>query len=346
MNFKDLGGSLQIDRSTLQVARPINHVWTRQDFMGSVKVRAGFGRNDYKVDPGLYAFGQPNSESDVLVTANYKLTFDIVRKNLLGLHVWLLVLDTKGVNVWCAAGKGTFGTDELINRIAVTKLTQIVNHRRIIVPQLGAVGIAAHCIKAGSGFNVIYGPVRAEDIRSFIKANYRATESMRTMFFPLKERIKLVPTEITQNYKYLLFGVVILTALSAVNGFGFNFTKCIYNIFPIILLISAAYLAGTLITPSFLPWLPFRSFSSKGALSGFFVWIIVALFGNFDDNVEALSWVLVFVSLSSFLAMKFTGASTFTSLSGVKKEMKYAFPLQIIMGIAGIGLFLISRLFN
>jgi len=44
--------------------------------------------------------------------------------------------------------------------------------------------------------------------------------------------------------------------------------------------------------------------------------------------------------------MNFTGASTFTSLSGVKKEMKYALPLQIVLGIAGLGLFLVSNLLS
>jgi hypothetical protein len=39
--------------------------------------------------------------------------------------------------------------------------------------------------------------------------------------------------------------------------------------------------------------------------------------------------------LSSFIAMNWTGTSTFTSLSGVQKEMKTALPLQI--GFAGIG---------
>jgi len=31
--------------------------------------------------------------------------------------------------------------------------------------------------------------------------------------------------------------------------------------------------------------------------------------------------------------MNFTGSSTYTSLSGVKKEMKTALPLQIVSGI-------------
>jgi CO dehydrogenase/acetyl-CoA synthase gamma subunit (corrinoid Fe-S protein) len=126
-----------------------------------MKCRLSAFRNNYIVEPGMYAVGAPDKSSDVLVSANYKLSFDALRQVLKGLNAWVLVLDTKGINVWCAAGKGTFGTDELVQRISVTKLNRIVDHRRIIVPQLGAPGISGHEVKKASGFKVCYGPVRA-----------------------------------------------------------------------------------------------------------------------------------------------------------------------------------------
>ena len=95
----------------------------------------------YRVDPGLYSLGSPTAEAKVFVTANYKLSFDHLRKGLNGLDAWILVLDTKGINVWCAAGKGTFGTDELVRRIGSEKLTEKVSHKNLIVPQLGAPGL-------------------------------------------------------------------------------------------------------------------------------------------------------------------------------------------------------------
>ena len=68
---------------------------------------------NYKVDPGLYALGAPDADSPVLVSANFKMSFDLLREALPGRNAWILVLDTDGINVWCAAGKGTFGTEEL-----------------------------------------------------------------------------------------------------------------------------------------------------------------------------------------------------------------------------------------
>ena len=112
--------------------------------------------------PGLYAVGEPDRESDVFVTANYKLSFDILRRELKGLNAWIIVLDTKGINVWCAAGKGTFGTNELINRINEINLHNVVSHRRIIIPQLGAVGVNARIVHQRTGFRVYFGPVHAK----------------------------------------------------------------------------------------------------------------------------------------------------------------------------------------
>jgi hypothetical protein len=129
----------------------VPHALNFDDRLGAWKVRWAIGRMSYTVEPGLYAVGNPDAGSPVLVSANYKLSFDSLRKELHDISAWILVLDTNGINVWCAAGKGTFGTGELINKIQETDLKKIVNHRQLIVPQLGAPGVAAHLID----FNII-----------------------------------------------------------------------------------------------------------------------------------------------------------------------------------------------
>ncbi|MDO9210860.1 MAG: mercury methylation corrinoid protein HgcA, partial [Deltaproteobacteria bacterium] len=45
-------------------------------------------------------------------------------------------------------------------------------------------------------------------------------------------------------------------------------------------------------------------------------------------------------AISAYLAMNFTGASTYTSLSGVKKEMRWAVPVEIGAAAAGLVLWL------
>ena len=96
-----------------------------RDRAGTVSTRIGIGRYNYKVVPGLYGVGNPGADSPVLVTANYKLTFDALRKELGGIDAWILVADTRGINVWCAAGKGLFSTDEVVRRVKASRLTDV-----------------------------------------------------------------------------------------------------------------------------------------------------------------------------------------------------------------------------
>jgi hypothetical protein len=129
-----------------------------RDHLGAVRVRWNVARTQYRVPPGLYAVGEPGNDSPVLVSANYKLSFDSLRSVLSGRSAWILVLDTKGINVWCAAGKGTFGTDELVARVASAELARVVSHRKLVVPQLGAPGVSAPEVHRRCGFRARESP--------------------------------------------------------------------------------------------------------------------------------------------------------------------------------------------
>lgn len=315
------------------------------DFMGAVMVRWGINRDNYLVSPGLYAFGSPSPTSDVFVTANYKLSFDTLRKNLSGVNGWILVLDTRGVNVWCAAGKGTFGTKELVSRIKLISLDKIVNHKRIILPQLGATGVAAHIVKEESGFNVHYGPVRASDIKQFISDGYRADKEMRRVTFSFKDRIKLIPNDFIYGKFYLLGAMAVIFIISGLTRNGFSYRDFSGEGGPAILSVFLAYLSGIVITPICLPYIPGRPFALKGFITGSIVFLILLSLNLKGKNIfEIVSWFLIITAISSFLAMNFTGSSTYTSLSGVKKEMKISLPLQIGFAISGIVLQVIGKL--
>jgi hypothetical protein len=260
------------------------------------------------------------------------------------LNVWLLVLDTKGVNVWCAAGKGNFGTKELVRRIQSVSLEKIVTHRRLILPQLGATGVAAHLVKASSGFTVIYGPVRAADIQAFIQAGNKATKAMRRVNFGWYDRIKLVPNDLIYNLRYFAAAFILFFILSGVNGDGFSFRQAAAVLLPIIQIITAGYAAGLIVTPLLLPYIPVRSFSFKGFITGGVVSLLFILMYPFGGSLLMKVGGLFFVSgFSSYLAMNFTGSSTYTSLAGVKKEMKIGVPLQIAFGAVALVLVILNN---
>ena len=222
----------------------------------------------YTVVPGLYSVGKPDERSPVLVTANYKLSFDKLRSELTGRNVWILVLDTKGINVWCSAGKGTFGTMELVGRIESTGLANLVSHRELILPQLAGPGVAAHEVKKKSGFKVIYGPIRAEDLPTFLDSGLKATPEMRLKTFTLWERMVLIPVELINVVKagLIIFPVMFLLAYLGKLGDG-TVSALNHGLFSVLALLMAV-VAGAVLTPLLLPWLPGRAFSIKGLTLG------------------------------------------------------------------------------
>lgn len=329
--------------ATETVINQVSNNLNFSDLLGAVRVRWGINRDNYRVSPGLYATGSPDQDSDVFVTSNYKLSFDTLRKNLAGVNGWILVLDTKGINVWCAAGKGTFGTTELVNRIKKVSLEKFVNHKRIIVPQLGATGVAAHKVKEATGFNVHYGPVRASDLSKFIDNGYRADKEMRKVTFGFNDRIKLIPNDFVYGKYYLLGAMAVMYLLSGLSRNGISFSDFSGHGGPAILKVFLAYFAGIVLTPLLLPYIPGKYFSLKGFFSGLLIFLVVVLFKSTGNVIDTLSWFFIITVISSFLAMNFTGSSTFTSLSGVKKEMKLSIPFQIGFAIAGIALQVVAK---
>lgn len=311
---------------------------TWRDRRGGYRVRWGIGRYDYTVDPGLYAVGTPTDLSPVLVTANYKLTFDALRRTLTGRDAWILVLDTRGINVWCAAGKGTFGTAELISRIQGTGLAQVVSHGVLVLPQLGATGVAAHEVRRATGFRCVWGPVRATDLPAFLDSGMRATVEMRRVTFPLRDRLVLMPVEAV-NLLGLTVAVAAGAALIGGIGPGFYSIARALERAPIAAAAAiAAIVGGTVVTPALLPWLPSRMFAEKGAAVGIVAALLIdAAFWSAHAPLSLAAAGLVAVVGSSFAAMNYTGTSTYTSLHGVEREMRLVMPWQALGALLATG---------
>jgi len=302
--------------STITSANRIDHALARW----------GVNRMGHIVPPGLYRLNNPAPESPVFASANYTLSFDALRSALAGTAAWILVLDTKGINVWCAAGKGTFGTDELVRRIEVTGLPGIVSHRKIIVPQLGAPGIAWPEVARRSKFITEFGPVRARDLPEYLKT-HTATPAMRRVEFPLHDRLVLTPVEFVHVALYLIAGAAVLWFLAG----------------PIAALAAiTAVLGGTVLFPALLPLIPTKDFSTKGLILGLVLAIPFAVsFGTIPallpvgNALGALAALLLIPAVVAYLALNFTGCTTFTSRTGVKKEIFRYVPVMAAMAVIG-----------
>ena len=281
----------------------------------------------HRVEPGLYRLGNPTMESPVFASANYTLSFDALRSSLGGYDAYILVLDTKGINVWCAAGKGTFGTEELVKRIENAGLAGIVTHQKIIVPQLGAPGISSYDVQRHSSFKVEYGPVRARDLPEFLKTG-KATPEMRRVEFLVRDRIVLVPVELVH---VTLPAIVVAAGLWFLAG-------------PIAALAAiSAVVAGTMIFPVLLPFIPTKDFTTKGLILGGVVALPFAVafasgtaLPDWAALIAAITPLLIMPAVTAYLALNFTGATTFTSRTGVRKEIFRYVPVITIMAGAGV----------
>lgn len=322
-----------IDTPTGQVP-VVSSVLSWADRVGGYKVRWGFGRYTYTVDPGLYAVGTPDDRSPVLVSANYKLSFDALRRELGRRSAWILALDTRGINVWCAAGKGTFGTDEVVHRVESADLPLTVSHNVIVLPQLGAPGVNGPEVRRRTRFRVVYGPVRAADVPAFLDAGMRATAEMRRVRFTLRDRLVLVPVEIANELKIAAIATTVVALVGGVGSGWYSLARAADRGLIGLAAVLGALFAGTVLTPLLLPWVPGRMFSTKGAIVGAVaaaaLFAKAALSGVASSPVTLAAAALFVIAGSSFGAMNFTGTSTYTSLHGVEKEMRLVMPWQAL----------------
>ncbi len=307
----------------------VSSVITKGDRWDHFLARWGINRMGHVVKPGLYSIGNPNPDSPVFVSANYTLSFDALREYLAGVDGYILVLDTKGINVWCAAGKGTFGTEELISRIGATHIGEVVRHRNLILPQLGAPGVVGWEVKEKTGFNVEYGPIRAIDLPAYLKTHL-ATPEMRTVYFTFLDRLVLIPVELVNVFPLaLVLGVI---------QFFFGGIASVF-------VLASAILAGTVLFPLLLPWLPTKDFSSKGLILGAFVilpFVLERLLfpGSSIDFWNQILWILtrflILPPITGYLALNFTGSTPFTSRTGVRREIYTYIPVMAGMLVTGI----------
>jgi thiamine transporter ThiT len=318
-----------------------------KDILHDWKARWSVRRSHFRIPTGIYAVGNPGESSPVLVTANYKLTFDKLRIELGLMDLWILVIDTKGVNVWCSAGKGTFSAPEIISKIRQTGLAKIVSHRQLILPQLAAPGVSAQAVSKAAGFKVVYGPIKAKDIPAFIANGCNATPAMRRVTFDLSERIVLTPVELLMTSKYIPIAVLMFFLINLINNGGLSLNQVLkvagFNSLPYLI----AIVIGCFIVPVMLPVLPFRSFAAKGTVAGIIWSLIVMRLGDVFMFSSSLSIILanslLLTAIVAFLALNFTGSTPFTSFSGTQKETLRAVPIIMIASVIGLVLLVIGR---
>ncbi len=163
----------------------------------------------YPTLPRLIRIGNPGLKSPVLVTSNYDLTVRRVCRALRSVDCYLLVAPAGGIDVWCAAGGGRFSVDSIISILKTSRVAGLVDHRRLILPQLCANGINLFDVRRRTGWSAVFGPVNADDIPAYLKGR-RRTEPMMRVTYSVRERLEMaVAMWGSLSLRYTIFPMLI-----------------------------------------------------------------------------------------------------------------------------------------
>ncbi|MCG3221230.1 MAG: 4Fe-4S binding protein [Candidatus Heimdallarchaeota archaeon] len=140
---------------------------------------------------GYQRVGNPDENSPVLLTCNFHLTILRLKKATKGLNYHLLIANSKGINVWCAATGDSLNNHSVISVIKTSGIEDKVNHKKVIMPQLAAPGVESKVILKNVGWKILWGPVDAKDIPEFFESNFEKTDEMKQVEFRLVQRIEM-----------------------------------------------------------------------------------------------------------------------------------------------------------
>lgn len=145
----------------------------------------------FSTTTGLRVVGTPGPDAPVFLTCNFDLTVRRVLRALEGLDCYLLVANSKGINVWCAAGGGILNAHSVVSVLKSSGIADKVGHRVLTLPQLSAPGVDVRTIERQTGWRCQFGPVYAEEIPAYVAAGFIKTDEMRRARFPLGARLEM-----------------------------------------------------------------------------------------------------------------------------------------------------------
>jgi NAD-dependent dihydropyrimidine dehydrogenase PreA subunit len=138
----------------------------------------------------LIRVGNPGRQAPVLLTGNYDLTVRRVLRGLRGQDAYLLVAPSGGTNVWCASAGGGLTAHQVISSLRTSGIDKLINHRRLILPQLCATGVEPRIVTQRTGWHVVFGPVYARDLPAYLSQGHKS-DAMRQVAFPLSARLEM-----------------------------------------------------------------------------------------------------------------------------------------------------------
>jgi hypothetical protein len=321
----------------------VGHKWTSDVWWSAVRCRLGrFGQHS-RVAPGLYALGRPDSGSPVLVTASYRLSFDLLRRDMGGIDCWILVLDTRGLGVASAAASGLFGTDELVTRITASRLARVVTHRALIIPARASGVIDTGLVAASTGFEARIGPRRTSEIRSFLAGR----EPAKHRDSGVLDTLVLTPVELGRSllwYPGFAFAALLYAGLGP--G-GVTIDRAFAGSWPLLLLGLSSIVCGSLLGPvlsAVAPRVPPWAFGALAGCAATAALLEGARLASFMDSWLAGACWIFFPCAAALRSVQFEKALPEEARSAVPVRHSFLLPLGAGAGVLVIAALVLSKL--
>jgi acetyl-CoA decarbonylase/synthase complex subunit gamma len=274
-------------------------------------------RRTYAVAPGLYYTGDHyDPEAPLLVTANYHLTVFLVTRRVRAANARLLVIDTDGINVWCAAGKGRFGNHEITRQLDryPRDLLSTRPRLRLILPKFGMSGVDLRALRQ-QGLRPIVGPLYAKDLPAYLASPPLKNRQLTALSALLAAAVSLLALPLGAPVQLGMIGVIAALA--------------------------TAY-------PLLFPLIPGRRFAVKGLLLGLLASaVLLAVSWIRDESLLSVLFVVPFTLAAGILiGLEFTGNSAVSNYSRVKREIVVFLPIGALLLLFSTGAFFMVEVLN
>jgi len=312
--------------------RPLHLTWL--DYLKAVVCWFDAFKRTYAIEPGLYYTGQHyDREAPLLVTSNYLLTVFLVVRRIRAFNARLLIIDTDGINVWCAAGKGQFSDAEIrkqldrYDRELLTHDTWLT----LILPKFSLSGVELRALRRAK-IRPLIGPLHAKDLPAYLANPPLQDRDEDRVRFGLQARIFTWLPGLVQFLGYGLVAVIVLLGVELAFGIPA----------PLGLLGIAALLATAY--PILFPWLPGVRFAVKGIWLATFTSLGLSALnvGGILPPSDLIMAVLFTFASAIFFALAYTGNSAVSNYSRVRQEIARFLPLDVLLYLGSLAAFVLK----
>lgn len=287
-------------------------------------------RQTFSIEPGLYYTGREyDIKTPMLATCNYHMTVFGLWRKLKSRNVRILVIDTKGINVWCSSSKGQFSAEEISKQLTRYKKETLTENNKItlVLPKLSLSGVSIAELKKRSIVPKI-GPVYTKDLPDYLDDLPLRNRNKDKFQFSLKDRLFTLLPSLVQVLRY---GIYITIGLFIWHYF-FN-TGIYWQVLPIFVIIVVIY---TIL----FPLLPTKKFAVKGlVLYAVLIAVLSIYYFQFENSLDRLTYIfyLAFLGGSNlYFSLSYTGNSGVSNYTLVKKEIIMFLPITVLFFLASL----------